>query len=190
MKILRHTLLTRIEHWGIALTGGLLYGTHEMSNKTLHIAVGLLFIFFILLHIVRRILTGFDAMMKLSDIKEGIRVIKSFFIKNVELEPQGKFLPEQRVVYTLCGIVCIFVAISGILNILYYYEPLVRNNLVILTFWYIHHITAAMFVIFFILHIFFLILPSNRYLIISMFTGYLDEKYVKNKHAKWDYKNK
>lgn len=185
-KVLRHTILTRIEHWGIALSGIMLYGTHEMSDKTMHIYIGIIFTFFLILHIIRHIFTGYEAIMKKGDIKEGLIVIKSFFVKNTKIEPQGKFLPEQRVVYTLCGILCIFVALSGLTNIIYYFYEGMRNNEIILTLWYVHHITAALFVIFFIVHIFFLLLPANRYLIPSMFTGKIKEKDVREKHPKWN----
>lgn len=186
-KVLRHSVMTRIEHWGIALSGIMLYATHEMQDKSLHIYIGIAFTLFLVLHIIRRCFTSFDALMKKGDISEGLHVVKSFFVKNTEIEPQGKFLPEQRVVYTGCGILCILVAFSGLSNIIYYYYPVLRDNFMVLGFWYIHHITAALFVIFIIVHIFFLLLPANRYLIASMLTGKLSSKVVKDKHTKWDY---
>ena len=185
--VLRHTAITRIEHWGIALSGILLYATHEMQDKSLHIYIGIAFALFLMLHIIRRCVTGFDALMKKGDIKEGLHIIKSFFVKNTKIAPQGKFLPEQRVVYTFCGVLCILVAASGISNIIYYYYPALRSNFIIKELWYMHHITAALFVIFFIVHIFFLLLPANRYLISSMFTGRLSKEKAMEKHPKWDY---
>lgn len=185
--ILRHTILTRVEHWGIAISGIMLYGTHEMQDKSLHICVGISFFSFLMLHIIRHMIKGFDALMRVSDIKEGLHVVKSFFVKNTEIAPQGKFLPEQRVVYTFCGILCILVAVSGISDIFYYYYPALRSNLVILGFWYMHHITAALFVVFFVMHIFFLLLKPNRYLIPSMFTGKISLKAAQEKHPKWNY---
>lgn len=185
--VLRHTAITCIEHWGIALSGILLYATHEMQDKSLHIYIGIAFALFLMLHIIRRCVTGFDALMKKGDIKEGLHIIKSFFVKNIKIAPQGKFLPEQRVVYTFCGILCILVAASGISNIIYYYYPALRSNFIIKELWYMHHITAALFVIFFIVHIFFLLLPANRYLISSMFTGRLSREKAAEKHPKWDY---
>ena len=187
--VLRHTAITRIEHWSIALSGIMLYATHEMQDKSLHIYIGIAFALFLMLHIIRRCVTGFDALMKKGDIKEGLHIIKSFFVKNIKIAPQGKFLPEQRVVYIyiLCGILCILVAVSGISNIIYYYYPALRSNFIIKELWYMHHITAALFVIFFIVHIFFLLLPANRYLISSMFTGRLSREKAAEKHPKWDY---
>lgn len=185
-KIQRHTVLTRIEHWGIALSGIMLYATHEMNDKMVHIYVGIIFILFLMLHIIRHLFIGFEAKMRKEDIKEGL-IIKSFFVKNTKIEPQGKFLPEQRVVYTFCGVMCILVALSGLANIIYYFYPELRNNEIILVLWYIHHITAALFVIFFIVHIFFLLLPVNRYLIPSMITGKIYEKDAQEKHKKWKY---
>lgn len=186
-KVLRHSIWTRIEHWGIALTGIMLYATHEMQDKSLHIYIGIAFSLFLMLHIVKRFFTGFEAVMRKGDIKEGMHVIKSFFFKNISVEPQGKFLPEQRVVYTLCGILCILVAISGISNIFYYNYPSLRSNDIILALWYMHHITAALFVIFVVVHLFFLLLPANRYLIPSMFSGKLSLQAAREKHPKWDY---
>lgn len=185
--VLRHSAITRIEHWGIALSGIMLYATHEMQDKSLHIYIGIAFTLFLMLHIIRRCFTGFDALMQKGDIKEGLQVIKSFFVKNIKIAPQGKFLPEQKVVYTFCGIICILVALSGISNIIYYFYPDVRSNLLIKELWYVHHITAALFVIFFVVHIFFLLLPANRYLISSMFTGRLSKEKAAKKHPKWDY---
>ena len=60
-------------------------------------------------------------------------------------------------------------------------------DFIIKELWYMHHITAAMFVIFFIVHIFFLLLPANRYLISSMFTGRLSKEKAAEKHSKWNY---
>lgn len=185
--VIRHTLLTRIEHWGIAISGIMLYGTHEMQDKIIHIYIGIVFTLFLLLHIIRHLFTGIDALMGKGDIKEGLYVIKSFFVKNVVTAPQGKFLPEQRVVYTFCGILCILVAVSGTANIFYYYYPDLRSNLVILGLWYMHHVTAALFVAFFVIHIFFLLLKPNRYLIPSMFTGKISLKAAQEKHPKWNY---
>lgn len=185
--VLRHTAITRIEHWGIALSGIMLYATHEMQDKSLHIYIGIAFSLFLLLHIIRHCVAGFDALMKKGDVKEGLHVVKSFFVKNTETVPQGKFLPEQRVVYTLCGILCILVAVSGISNIVYYFYEDLRSNFIIKELWYMHHITAALFVIFFIVHIFFLLLKPNRYLIPSMFTGRISEKAAQEKHPKWNY---
>lgn len=185
--VLRHTILTRIEHWGIALSGIMLYATHEMLDKSLHIYIGIAFALFLMLHIIRHCFTGFDALMKKGDVKEGLHVVKSFFIKNTEIAPQGKFLPEQRVVYTFCGILCILVAVSGISNIIYYFYQDLRSNFIIKELWYMHHITAALFVIFFVVHIFFLLLKPNRYLIPSMFTGRISEKAAQEKHPKWNY---
>ncbi len=187
MKVTRHSLLTRVEHWGIALSGIMLYATHEMQDKSLHIYIGIAFSMFLLTHIIHRFFTGYEALMKKGDVKEGLYIIKSFFFKNMQVEPQGKFLPEQRVVYTGCGVLCILVAISGIANILYYYYPYLRDNIFILSLWYMHHITAALFVIFIVVHIFFLLLPANRYLIPSMLTGKLPLSKVQEKHAKWNY---
>lgn len=186
-KILRHTFLTRLEHWGIALSGIMLYATHEMADKTTHIYIGVLFTIFLMMHIIRHMFIGYEAFMKKGDIKEGLHIIKSFFVKNTKVEPQGKFLPEQRVVYTFCGILCIFVALSGLTNIIYYFYKELRSNEIILGLWYIHHITAALFVIFFIVHLFFLLLPANRYLIPSMITGKINEKDAQEKHKKWKY---
>lgn len=188
-KVQRHTILTRIEHWGVALSGILLYATHEMEDKSLHIYIGILFTLFLMMHIIRHLFTGFDAFMRKGDIKEGLHIVKSFFIKNVETAPQGKFLPEQRVVYTFTGILCILVSISGLTNIIYYYYPALRDNFIVINLWYVHHITAALFVIFFVVHIFFLLLPANRYLISSMFTGKIYEKDAQKKHPKWNYKD-
>lgn len=188
-QVLRHSIMTRIEHWGIALSGIMLYATHEMQDKSLHISIGIAFTLFLILHISRRLSTGFEALMKKGDISEGLHVVKSFFVKNTKINPQGKFLPEQRVVYTGCGVLCILVALSGILNIIYYYYPSLRDNSAIQLFWYMHHITAALFVIFFVVHIFFLLLPVNRYLIPSMFTGKLSSQKVQEKHPKWNYEN-
>lgn len=188
-KVLRHSIMTRIEHWGIALSGIILYATHEMQDKSLHIYMGILFALFLMLHIIRRFFTGYEALMKKGDISEGLHIIKSFFVKGTKIAPQGKFLPEQRVVYTGCGVLCILVAVSGLTNIIYYYYPALRENIFIHSLWYIHHITAALFVIFFIVHIFFLLLPANRYLIPSMFTGRLSNNKVQEKHPEWDYEN-
>lgn len=185
--VLRHNVITRIEHWGIALSGLMLYATHEMQDKSLHIYIGVAFSLFLAMHISWRVFTGFDALMKKGDISEGLHIIKSFFVKNTKIAPQGKFLPEQRVVYTGCGILCILVAVSGLANILYYYYPVLRDSFAIKALWYTHHITAALFVIFFIVHIFFLILPANRYLISSMLTGRLSMQKAEEKHPEWNY---
>lgn len=52
-----------------------------MQDKSLHIYIGIAFALFLMLHIIRRCVTGFDALMKKGDVKEGLHIIKSFFVK-------------------------------------------------------------------------------------------------------------
>lgn len=63
--------------------------------------------------------------------------------------------------------------------------PQFRENIIIEGLYWLHHISAALFVIYFVVHIFFLIIPANRYLIKSMFTGKINKKDVIKKHPEW-----
>lgn len=207
-KVLRHSISDRFVHWLTAGTIFLLFfsgvGQLPLYNRymvtdlplmgwtdnyfiTLVIhylaAIGLVFIVFyhIVLHVIRK---EFSIWPRKGDIKESIQIIKAMITKGKE-PPSDKYLAEQRLAYLFIGINVLLLVITGALKMIKNVPGIAMPNWLISWLAHIHNLASVLLIIGIIAHLAAFLIKENRMLLPGMFTGYVDESYVKHRHAIW-----
>lgn len=208
-KIKRHSLIEIIEHWSIAISGIVLlftglgclplykryyiteipgFGwTADFYNVTVvHYIASVIFVSAVIFHIFYHGLRGdFALLPKRGDISNSFKVIAAMIGLGKE-PPSEKYLPEQRIAYVGIGIIVIVLVLTGILKVLKNLEWIVLSPLAESINTLIHTLTGFIFMFSLIVHVgIVLLFKSNWPLLRSMFTGYIDEDYVKHRHALW-----
>ncbi|HOV91079.1 MAG TPA: cytochrome b/b6 domain-containing protein [Syntrophorhabdaceae bacterium] len=208
-KIKRHTIIEILEHWILAISGIVLlftglgclplfkrYYITEIPGfawtgdfntvTTVHYTASIFFFMAVLFHIFYHgIKKEFGLLPRKGDISQSIKVI-SAMIGIGDEPPSDKYLPEQRIAYVGIGIIILILTITGIIKVLKNLEWIVLSPLSEGINTFIHTLTGFLFMIAFIIHVgIVLFFKSNWPLLKSMFTGWIDEEYVKHRHALW-----
>ncbi len=208
-RIKRHSLIEMIEHWTVALSGIMLIfsglgclplfkryfiteipgfrWTGDFFNITVvHYVASIFFlagvVFHVLFHGIRK---DFGLIPKKGDIKQGIKVTLAMFGIGKE-PPSDKYLPEQRIAYVGIGILILILTLTGIIKVLKNLEWIVLTPTSEMINTLAHTIFGFLFIIAFFVHVsVVLFIKANWPLLKSMFTGYVDEEYVKHRHGIW-----
>ncbi|MEN2986651.1 MAG: cytochrome b/b6 domain-containing protein [Thermodesulfovibrionaceae bacterium] len=208
-KIKRHSLVEIIEHWSVAISGlillftGLgclpLYKRYYITEipgfswtadfytvTVVHYVASIVFtsavIFHIFYHGVRK---DFGLLPKKGDIVNSFKVLAAMIGLGKE-PPSDKYLPEQRIAYVTIGFVILILTVTGIVKVLKNLEWVVLSPQLESINTLIHTLSGILFMFVFIVHIFFVLaFKSNWPLLKSMFTGWVDEDYVKKRHPIW-----
>jgi formate dehydrogenase subunit gamma len=208
-KIKRHTLIEIIEHWGIAFSGIVLlftglgclplykryyiteipgFGwTSDFYNVTMvHYIASVVFVAGVIFHIFYHGLRkDFGLLPKKGDLSKSIKVIASMIGIGKE-PPSDKYLPEQRIAYVGIGLIILILTVTGIIKILKNLQWIVLSPTMESINKLIHTLTGFLFIFAFIVHVgTVLLFKSNWPLLKSMFTGWIDEEYVKHRHSIW-----
>lgn len=146
-------------------------------------AIILLFIVFyhIILHLIRK---EFSIWPRKGDVKESIQIIKAMFTKGQE-PPSDKYLAEQRLAYLFIGLNVMLLVVTGIIKLIKNVPRVSIANGVITWSAHIHNFATVFLIIGIIAHLAAFIIKANRKLLPGMFTGYVDEEYVKHRHPIW-----
>lgn len=208
-KIKRHSLIELIEHWAIALSGIVLLftglgclplykryyitdipgfaWTADFYNVTVvHYIASIVFVAAVIFHILYHGLRkDFALLPRKGDLKNSIKVIVAMVGLGKE-PPSDKYLPEQRIAYVGIGIIILILTITGIIKVLKNLEWIVLSPEIESINTLVHTLTGFLFLVAFIVHVATVILfKSNWPLLKSMFTGWIDEEYIKHRHALW-----
>lgn len=207
-KIYRQPLSNRIVHWGVAISTFMLiitgigqmpvykrylvvrpFGTEWLTSYEItlwvHYIFAALLLFFVSYHLVFHVLMKqFDIWPKRGDAKKSFLVIKAMILRQQE-PPSEKYLPEQRLAYLYFVFSFAFVIITGMIKVIKNVMGVQPTNGIL--FWgaQMHNLATAMVILGIILHLAAFLFQANRKLLPSMFTGYVDKEYVKERHVLW-----
>ncbi len=209
LKIERHSLLERIEHWTVAISGilllftgigelplykryyfilqipGLQWAGDYFIHLTLHYVFAMFFTAAVVFHLIFHGLRGDRGLLpRKGDLTRSVHVILAMIGIGKE-PPSEKYLPEQRIAYVGMGVLILVLTMTGIFkfvkNVPTLYVPPLLNGINTL----IHTLAAFLFLLAFIVHIGVFVFRVNWPLLKSMFTGSIDEEYVKRRHGLW-----
>lgn len=208
-KIKRHSIIELIEHWSIAISGIVLlftglgclplykryyiteipgFGwTADFYNVTVvHYIASIVFVAGVIFHIFYHGLRkDFALLPKKGDLSQSIKVLSAMIGIGKE-PPSDKYLPEQRIAYVGIGLIVLILTITGIIKVLKNLEWINLSPTMETINTLIHTLTGFLFMLAFIVHVgTVLLFKSNWPLLKSMFTGWIDEEYVKHRHSIW-----
>jgi cytochrome b subunit of formate dehydrogenase len=204
----RHGVLVRIEHWAVALSGIVLiftgigqlpmyqrYGLTRVPgfgwsgdfllNLWLHDVAAAVFMGAIAFHAVYHVLRReTEAVPRRGDLRESARIIAA--TSGFGEEPlNAKFLAEQRVAYAVLAGAAVALSATGMLKVarnagwLYIPPALTWVNTTL------HTLAFAVFLVMVLAHLAAFVLPANRPLFASMFTGRVRRGYAEHRHPLW-----
>ncbi|WP_260471914.1 formate dehydrogenase subunit gamma [Bacillus sp. HMF5848] len=205
-KILRQSKSNRFVHWASALSIIILIVTglgqmpmYKRYNITklpgaewlgdysitlvLHYVAAIILVFVVFYHIfIHVLLKQFDIMPKKGDMKESWQIIKAMITKGEE-PPSDKYLAEQRLAYVAIGVTVLALVFSGLVKMLKnsVMIPDVISNIAT----GVHNVATVAIILLIVAHLAAFAIKANRKLISGMFSGYVDEEYVKHRHSIW-----
>lgn len=204
----RHSLLVRLTHWAVAISGVLLifsgFGQMPMYNRyfitaipglhwsgnfeitlAMHYVTAIIFTAAVTFHLIYHLMMGeFSIMPRRGDLKASFLGLKAMF--GLAEEPaHEKFQAKQRVIYAVIGIDSLILIITGLIKSYKNIGPIVLDPMFLQWMAMLHVFTAVIFTMLFVAHVAALMLKGHRPLIPSMFTGRIDKDYVKHHHSAW-----
>lgn len=208
-KIRRHSNIVLIEHWSVAISGIVLLftglgclplykryyiteipgfaWTADFSLVTLiHYIAAVVFVSAVLFHIVYHGLRGdFALIPRRGDFSKGVKVLLAMFGLGKE-PPLDKYLPEQRIAYVGIGFLILILVLTGLIKVLKNLEWIILSPEFESINTITHTLGGFLFLIAFFVHVASVTLfRANWPLLKGMFTGKVDEEYVKHRHPIW-----
>ena len=206
-KIKRQSLSNRIVHWTTAgsifllIISGILqlpigkrynvdklfgeWWVHYFNTLTLHYIGATILIFIVFYHIfVHSIKKEFDIMPKKGDVKQSYLIIKAMLTKGKEPE-SDKYLAEQRLAYLFIGVSVLLLVFTGMIKMIKNVPGASISYEVIFWSTTIHNIATVLLILGIVAHLAAFLIKENRAMLPGMFTGYVDEEYVKHRHSIW-----
>jgi cytochrome b subunit of formate dehydrogenase len=208
VMVRRHSVLVRVEHWAVAISGILLifsgagqmpmyqrYGLTSIPGfgwsgdfllqLRLHEIAASVFMAAVAFHVVYHLLRRETAIApRRGDLRESLRIVLATF--GIGEEPANdKFLAEQRVAYAAIGAAALLLSLTGALKIARSAGWLFLPPAMSWTNTLLHNIGFAMFFLGVIAHLAAFALRVNRPLLPSMLSGRVRYAYAAHRHAKW-----
>lgn len=207
-KILRQTLSNRVVHWVTALSIFSLiisgFGQMPMYKRynitklpfstwlgeysitlVMHYIGAIILIFIVFYHIfVHGLQKQLDALPKRGDLKASYEIIKAMITKGEE-PPSDKYLAEQRLAYLAIGLTILLLIVTGIIKMVKNVGLFQFPEIVLTLSTQIHNAATFMMIFLIIGHLAAFLIKANRKLLPGMFSGYVDEEYVKHRHSIW-----
>jgi len=207
-KILRHAPIVRVVHWMTVITTILLffsgigqmpmYKRYMVSNLPgmawtadyqvtliLHYVAAAAFVFTIILHgVFHFIRKEYSILPKKGDIRESFLIIKAMLGFGKE-PPAGKFLAEQRLAYVFMAFTVLLLTATGLIKVAKNFELWQISESAMVWVTLLHNIGMALMLVAIIAHLAAFVVKANRPLVPSIFTGYVSEEYIKERHSLW-----
>lgn len=207
-KIYRQPLPNRFVHWGIAISIFMLiitglgqmplygrylvvkpFGTNWLTSYEITLWVHYIFaatlIFFIFYHLVYHVSTRqYHLLPKRGDVIGSYYLIKAMILRQKE-PPCHKYLPEQRLTYLYFVFSIGLVVVTGVIKIFKNIMGVQPTNGILLWGAQLHNLATVLIIFGIVLHLGAFVVKANRKLLPGMFTGYVDEEYVKERHCLW-----
>ena len=206
--ILRHTLVERLEHWVLALSGfilvfsgfgelpmykrymvteipGLSWAGDYYVNLKIHYLAAIVFVSVMVFHALYHGWLGHRGLLpRKGDFRESAKTIMSML--GFGEEPRAdKYLPEQRLAYVyLAGIGVILVS-TGIFKVLKNLPGVYFSPWFITAVTLIHTFATLFFLMGILAHVAALVIKVNRPMVKPIFTGKMDLEYARNRHPIW-----
>lgn len=209
MRIKRHSVIEMIEHWTLAISGILLLftGIGELPlykryyfilqipglgwagdyfiHLKLHYVFATFFVAAVVFHLIYHGLLNHRSLVpKRGDIGRSVRVLLAM-VGLGEEPPSEKYLPEQRIAYAGMGFLVMLLTLSGVVKLIKNIPTLYVSPTFNAVNTLIHTLSGFLFLVALIVHLAAFVLPANRPLLKSMFTGRIDATYVKKRHGLW-----
>jgi cytochrome b subunit of formate dehydrogenase len=207
-EVRRHSLLVRVEHWAVALSGiallfsglgqmpiysrygftkipGLGWSGDYFLTLKIHYIAGAVFMAAIAFHVVYHgFLKETAALPRRGDLKESLLIILAMF--GFGEEPKSrKFLAEQRLAYAVIGGAAILLSLTGILKVMKNAGWIFLPPTATFTNTMLHNLAFAVFLLGFFAHLAAFLVPANWPLVQTMFTGKVDLAYARHRHPLW-----
>lgn len=204
----RHSPFKLAEHWLLAISGILLifsgFGELPMYkrfmvtqipglgwagdffvNLKIHYLSGILFVSVMVFHGVYHGWLGHQGLLpKKGDVNASLKTILGMF--GFGEEPKShKYLPEQRLAYAYLGGVGLILVLTGVVKVIKNLPGVYLSPALITWMTLIHTFATIFFLLGVLAHLAALIFKANRPLVKSIFTGEVDEGYVRDRHTIW-----
>lgn len=204
----RHGILELLEHWIFAISGLLLlfsgFGELPMYKRymvtelplmgwagdfhiqlKIHYIAAMVFVGVLVFHILYHGLMGHRGLLpKKGDIKGSVRTILAMI--GFGKEPKAeKYLPEQRLAYAYLGAISIILVVTGIIKVVKNLEGVFLPPELITASTLVHTFSTVFFLLGVVLHFAALLIKANRPLLRAIFTGWVREDYVRERHELW-----
>ncbi|MBM4765403.1 cytochrome b/b6 domain-containing protein [Bacillus sp. B15-48] len=151
----------------------------------MHYLAAIVLVLIVFYHIFVHLLQKqFDALPKRGDGKESIKIIKAMITKGEE-PPSEKYLAEQRLAYAAIGLTVLALIGTGFIKMAKNVALITIPHTVVFWSTTIHNIATFILLFLIISHLAAFVIKANRKLLPGMFTGYVDEEYVKERHSLW-----
>lgn len=207
-QVQRHSLVVRITHWSVAMSGiilifsgfgqmpvykrynivqipGLAWSSNYDITLLLHYVSAAIFTAVVFFHLVYHWRRGeYSVFPKKGDIKESIRSLMAMLGRNTPAE-HGKFQAKQRVIYAVFGGTSMALIITGLLKSYKNLGKIILDPGILQLAAFLHTALAMLFFLLLIAHIGALLMRQHRPLIPSMLTGKIDRGYAQEHHPAW-----
>lgn len=177
MPLYKRYLLTEVQ--GMAWTGnyGLTLTLHYWGALVLMFAAG----YHVVYHIMRK---EYDCWPKAGDLGESAEIIKAMLTGGKE-PACHKYLAEQRLAYAFIAINVLLLIITGLIKMAKNLPSIYLSEGVVFWSTHLHNLAAVLLLFGVIGHLAAFLIPANRKLLPSMFTGKVDLSYAKERHCLW-----
>ena len=206
--ILRHSLVERLEHWTLAISGfilvfsgfgelpmykrymvteipGLSWAGDYYVNLKIHYLAAIAFVSVMVFHALYHGLLGHQGLLpRKGDFRDSAKTILSML--GFGEEPKAdKYLPEQRLAYVYLAGIGLILVITGIFKVLKNLPGVHFSPWFITVVTLIHTFTTIFFLLGIIAHVAALVFKVNRPMVKPIFTGKMDLEYARNRHPIW-----
>ena len=208
-KIVRHTGPARMFHWVMAasmlallVTGFFPIVGLEFSWLTIHWVSGLILILCILYHIVHAsfFLDFWSIWILPQDLKEAVRRTQRQLGATVDIDKHGKYPLDHKLYHLAVSIFGLVVSVSGLLMMLRIDNPILSRNDFLFegaamgndaawgVVYVLHGLSAVLFVMLTITHIYFAVRPEKLWITKSMVFGTVtrDDYLAHHSPKRWD----
>lgn len=207
-KIPRHSPLVRTIHWTVVfstfaliMTGmfqmplakrymidqipGLPWSSDYGVTVIIHYGAAAILLSALAVHLVYHLIRGEKGLLpRKGDVKESIQIIKAMF--GFGEEPKSdKYLAEQRLAYLYLAISFFLISITGLIKVLKNLPFIQLASNVLSWATHLHNLATFMIIFGIVAHVGAFVIKANWPLLPSMFTGQIDERYVKQRHTIW-----
>jgi cytochrome b subunit of formate dehydrogenase len=201
-KITRHTAAARAFHWIMAasmlalmITGFLPIIGVEFSWLTIHWVAGLLLTVSVLYHVIHAtfFLDFWSIWIGPADIKEVVQRVKRQMGADVTVQKHPKYPLDHRLYHLAVTVAGFVVIATGLVMMVRIDTPLWTRDAYLLAdqswgvIYALHGVSASLFVMLTLTHIYFAIRPDKLWLTKSMLFGYVDREQYLDHHdpSRW-----
>lgn len=150
-----------------------------------HYIFAIILIFIVFYHLAYHLMRKeFDIIPRKGDVRGSIEIIKCMITKEAE-PPCDKYLPEQRLAYLAFAIPIALVIVTGVIKVVKNVMGIQATDGVLYWAAQLHNLAMVLIIFAIVAHLGAFVVKANRKMLPGMFTGYVDEEYVEERHSIW-----